>query len=319
MKLNIRMLVSTLLILALCGCQKSSPPQSKESVRKISVVTTLFPLYDFARNICGDKAEVTLLLPPGVEAHSFEPKPADLITISKADVFIYTNSAMEPWATKLLKGVAQPSLTIVDASEGATMLTAGKPSHEEKGHASEEHDHAGGVDPHLWLDFKNAAIMVDNLTAAISAKDCANADFYKSNATAYKAELQKLDTEFSNGLSRCGKRTFLHGGHYAFGYLANRYGLTYRSAQAVNPDAEPTPSTIAELLQLVKANELKYVYAEELVSPRIADMIAKETGVKILMLHGAHNISKDDLVGGATFIGLMRKNLKGLRVGLLCR
>jgi zinc transport system substrate-binding protein len=319
MKLKIRMVVSLLLIFALCGCQKSSPPKSKESGRKISVVTTLFPLYDFARNICGDKADVTLLLPPGVEAHSFEPKPADLVTISKADVFIYTNPVMEPWATKLLKGVAQPSLCVVDASLGAAMLTAGKQSHEEKDHACEEHDHAGSVDPHLWLDFKNAAIMVDNLAAAISAKDSANANYYKAKAAAYKAELQKLDTEFSSGLTNCEKRTFLHGGHYAFGYLANRYGLTYRSAQAVNPDAEPTPSTIAELLKMVKADGLKYVYAEELVSPRISDMIAKETGVKILMLHGAHNISKDDLSGGATFIGLMRKNLESLRVGLLCR
>ena len=319
MKLIIRMVVSLLLIFALCGCQKGSPPQGMTSVRKLSVVTTLFPLYDFARNICGDKADVTLLLPPGVEAHSFEPKPADLITISKADVLIYTNPVMEPWATKLLKGVAQPSLSIVDASQGAAMLTAGKPSHEEKGHAGEEHDHAGGVDPHLWLDFKNSAIMVDNLAAAISAKDTANASYYKGNATAYKAELQKLDTDFSTGLTNCEKRTFLHGGHYAFGYLANRYGLTYRSAQAVNPDAEPTPSTIAELLKLVKANGLKHVYAEELVSPRIADMIAKETGVKILMLHGAHNISKDDLAGGATFIGLMKKNLEQLRIGLICR
>lgn len=319
MKQIIRMVALTLLILALCGCQKSSPPQSKASVKKLSVVTTLFPLYDFARNICGDKADITLLLPPGVEAHSFEPKPADLVTISKGDVFVFTNAAMEPWATKLLKGVAQPSLTVVDASKGAAMLTAGKPAHEEKGHDGEEHDHAGGVDPHIWLSFKNAATMVDNLTAAISAKDPANAHYYTANASAYKTELQKLDADFTAGLANCGKRTFLHGGHYVFGYLAHRYGLNYRSAQAVNPDAEPTPSTIAELLKLVKADGLKYVYAEELVSPRIADMIAKETGVKILILHGAHNISKDDLTEGTSFIGLMRKNLEQLRIGLECR
>ncbi|MFH1029099.1 MAG: zinc ABC transporter substrate-binding protein [Pseudomonadota bacterium] len=128
-----------------------------------------------------------------------------------------------------------------------------------------------------------------------------------------------LDADFSAGLANCDKRIFIHGGHYAFGYLAARYGLTYRSAQAVNPDAEPTPSTIAQLLKLVKSNGLKYVYAEELVSPRISEVIAKETGVKILMLHGAHNISKNDLAGGATFIGLMRKNLEQLRLGLACR
>ncbi|MFH1029100.1 MAG: zinc ABC transporter substrate-binding protein [Pseudomonadota bacterium] len=187
-----------LLIFTLSGCQKSSPPfDNKDSSKKITVVTTLFPLYDFARIIGGDKANVTLLLPPGVEAHSFEPKPADLVTISKADVFVYTNAAMEPWATKLLNGVAPPALRIVDASTGATMLTTEKDSNEEKGHGGHideghDHDHAGGIDPHLWLDFKNAMIMVDNLTAAFIAKDPANESYYKANATTYKAELQKL-------------------------------------------------------------------------------------------------------------------------------
>jgi zinc transport system substrate-binding protein len=330
MELKVRFIAALLLTFIIVGCQKSTPPQSsKDSGKKISVVTTLFPLYDFARIICGDKADVTLLLPPGVEAHSFEPKPADLVTISKADVFVYTNDAMEPWATKLVKGVASPSLRIVDASEGAALLKAGaadsdeekheEGGHDHDGHAERGHDHPGGMDPHLWLDFSNAQIMVDNVANGVIAKDPANQAFYKANAQRYKAELKKLDDDFRGGLANCEKRTFLHGGHYAFGYLANRYGLTYRSAQAVNPDAEPTPSTIVQLLKLVKSNGLKYVYSEELVSPRIAEMLARETGVKILTLHGAHNISKDDLAGGATFVGLMRKNLESLRTGLQCR
>lgn len=328
MNFTARIMISLMLMVTLCGCQKSAPQQAaKDSGKKLSVLTTLFPLYDFARVICGDKANVQLLLPPGVEAHSFEPKPADLIAISKADVFVYTNPVMEPWATKLLKGIAPPTLRVVDASVGTTMLKVGEGAHEdsaeheekEKGHGHEEHEHAGGIDPHLWLDFKNAGIMVDNLAAAIIEKDPANAPYYRANATAYKAELNKLDADFSAGLARCGTRTFLHGGHYAFGYLAARYGLTYRSAQAVNPDAEPTPATIVQLLKMVKSTGLKYVYAEELVSPRISEMISREAGVKILMLHGAHNISKDDLAKGVTFISLMRKNLEQLRIGLQCR
>lgn len=319
MPVTLRSMLALLLILALAGCQKTTPASSTDTTKKITVITTLFPLYEFARGICGDRGEVSLLLPPGVESHSFEPQPADLARISKADLFVFTNAAMEPWALKLVKGVASPSLTVVDASKGTQMLTAGKKAQTHHGARDEKgHRDADGFDPHLWLDFTNAAIIVDNLTAALSAKDPGGADTYRTRAAAFKAELQKLDADFSAGLADCRTRTFIHGGHYTFGYLANRYGLTYRSAQAVNPDAEPTPATIAELLQLVKTNSLEYVYAEELVSPRIAEMLSREAGVKILMLHGAHNISKEDLASGVTFIGLMRKNLENLRRGLAC-
>ncbi|MEI7817886.1 MAG: zinc ABC transporter substrate-binding protein [Desulfuromonadales bacterium] len=316
MKQKVPIIVFLMVLFLLAGCQKNeSPGVNKESKKKISIVTTLFPLYDFARIICGDKAEIKLLLPPGVEAHSYEPKPADLIAISKADIFIYTNAVMEPWATTLLKGVASPALRIVDASEGAALRKAGvADSHEEKGH-----DHVGAMDPHLWLDFSNARIMVDNVTNGVISKDQANKEFYLANAQKYKEDLQKLDNDFKLGLTGCIKNTFLHGGHYAFGYLAARYGLTYRSAQAVNPDAEPTPATIAQLLKLVKTSGIEYVYSEELVSPRISEMLARETGVKILTLHGAHNISKDDLAGGTSFVNLMRENLKNLKTGLQCR
>jgi zinc transport system substrate-binding protein len=317
MNLKVRIFVAVLVVLFPCGCQKSAPSSGNtDSVKRISIVTTLFPLYDFARIICGDKADVRLLLPPGIEAHSFDPKPADLVTISKADVFVFTNAAMEPWATKLLKGVASPVLRVIDASEGTVLLEAeAAGSHEDNRHRN----HSRGIDPHLWLDFGNAQIMVDNVAKGIIATDPANQEFYRANVQRYKTELKKLDDDFTRVLANCEKRTFLHGGHFVFGYLATRYGLNYRSAQAINPDAEPTPASIAQLIKLVAETGLKYVYSEELVSPRIAEMLARETGVKILMLHGAHNISRDDLEGGATFVGVMRKNLENLRTGLQCR
>ena len=294
-----------------CACQKNEPPSSQP--KKLRVVTTLFPLYDFARNIGGDKIDLTLLLPPGIEPHSFEPRPDDLVRISKADLFVFTSEQMEPWAMKLIKGVAAESLLVVDTSKGTRLL---------KGGAANEHEGeqgAGGMDPHIWLDFANARIMVDNMATGMAAKDPANREYYAARAAAYKAELQKLDDEFRTGLANCGKREFLHGGHYAFGYLAKRYGLTYHSAQAVNPDAEPTPAKIAGLLKQMRGHDLRFVYSEELLSPRSAEMIAKESGAKILMLHGAHNISKDELASGATFISLMKRNLENLRTGLQCR
>lgn len=175
------------------------------------------------------------------------------------------------------------------------------------------------MDPHLWLDFANARTMVDNILAGLVARDPAHRDLYSANAAAYKAKLADLDERYRKGLADCGKRVFLHGGHFAFGYLANRYGLRYESAYAVTADAEPSPARLAELIRDIRANGLRYIYAEELVEPRVADTIARETGARVLRLNGAHNIGRDDLAAGATFLSLMEQNLENLRIGLQCR
>lgn len=305
-----------------CACQKkeSQPPASAH--KKLVVVTTLFPLYDFCRTIGGDKVDVSLLLPPGVEAHAFSPRPEDAVRITKADLFVFTNEFMEPWAVRFVKGLNAGNVLLTDSSKGITLRKTGDADggedvhgHEEKGH----HHPAGGMDPHIWLDFANARIMVDNIASAMGTKDPANKAYYLANATAFKAELEKLDGEFKAGLADCAKRTFLHGGHYAFGYLADRYGLRYESASAVNADAEPTPAKLIALVKQVRAMDLKYVFSEELLSPRVSEIIAKETGASVLLLHGAHNISKADFEKGVTFVSLMRKNLVNLRTGLECK
>jgi len=298
----------------LCACQKKEAAESSQ--KKLTVVTTLFPLYDFARAIGGDRTDVSLLLPPGIEPHTFEPKPADVVKVSKADIFVFTNEYMEPWAKSFLNGLPTRDITVVDTSKGVTLVKAG-PEEEHEGEHGDHHH--GGMDPHIWLDFGNARIMVDNILAGMAAKDPANRDYYTARAAAYSSELKKLDDEYRAGLSDCGKRVFLHGGHYAFGYLAKRYGLQYQSASAVNADAEPTPSRMAELVKLMRANGLKYVYSEELLSPRSAETLAREAGATVLLLHGAHNISRDDFAKGVTFISLMKKNLEQLRIGLQCR
>jgi zinc transport system substrate-binding protein len=152
----------------------------------------------------------------------------------------------------------------------------------------------------------------------MGARDPANKDFYAANAVAYKTELKRLDEQYRAGLSSCGKKTFLHGGHYTFGYLARRYGLQYESSAAVNADAEPTPAKLIALVKQVRAMGLKHVFSEELLSPRVSEMIAKETGTSVLLLHGAHNISRDDFDRGVTFVDLMNRNLANLRTGLEC-
>ncbi|MRR33704.1 zinc-binding protein [bacterium] len=306
-----------MLLAALCtSCENKLVDTGKAG--KLRVITTLFPLYDFTRSIGGDKVDVVLLLPPGMESHSFEPKPDDIVRINKADLFVYTNRFMEPWASDIIAGLDTGKTMVVDASRGARLLKSGRSDTHDHGE-TDGHDHGEGMDPHLWLDFANAKIMVDNILAGLVARDPAHRDFYTANAAGFKAKLTDLDERFRKGLAVCDKRIFLHGGHFAFGYLANRYGLRYESAYAVTADAEPSPAKIAELITKIRSNGLRYIYTEELVEPRVTDTIARETGATILKLHGAHNIGRDDLAAGVTFLSLMEQNLKNLRLGLQCR
>jgi zinc transport system substrate-binding protein len=311
--------------------------QSLQDKKKIEVITTLFPTYDFAKQIGKDKVNVTLLLPPGVESHTFEPKPADIIRISKADVFIYTGKYMEPWVEDVLKGISNKNLLVVDASKDVELMSEEdhneEAEHEEGEHHEREDDkhaehhkeerkhshHHGGKDPHIWLDLGNAQIMVQTIADAFADKDPDNKDFYLKNANEYNTKLIHLDRHFKDTFLSCRHKTLIYGGHFAFGYFAKRYGLEYISPyEGFSPNAEPTPKAIVELIKKLKASGTNYVYYEELLDPKIARTIASETGAKLELLHGAHNVSKDGLSRGVTFLEIMEDNLKKLSVGLEC-
>lgn len=296
---------------------------------KLSVVTTLFPLYDFAKEVGGDKVSVLLLLPPGVEAHAFEPTPNDVVKIHEADVFIYTGKFMEPWAEDIIKGVTNKNVKVVDSSLGIEMMNEAEGAHEgeEEGvHADEHgteagdvgHEH-GGVDPHIWLDFDNARTIVETIAGAFAEKDPANADRYRENAKVYAEKLSAMDDVYRRSLQTCSSRKIVYGGHYAFGYLARRYGLDYVAAQGLSPDSEPSAQDLAQLVEQVRSGDIKYVFYEELSSPKIAETIARETEAQLLLLNAAHNISKEDYTRGVTFLSLMEENLKNLTKGLVCQ
>ena len=161
--------------------------------------------------------------------------------------------------------------------------------------------------------------MVDNILAGCIRKDPQNRSFYEKNATAYKARLRELDENFRKGLASCETRLFVHGGHYAFNYLARRYNLSYVSAYGFSPDAEPSPRHVADIVQEIRRHNIKYVFYEELLQPRMAETIAQETGARLLPLNGGHNVTAEELRKGATFIGLLERDLYNLRKGLQCR
>ncbi|MBM4270739.1 MAG: zinc-binding protein [Deltaproteobacteria bacterium] len=306
-------LLAVFIMAAACEKIQDKPVEQQ---KKLKVVTTLFPLYDFAKNVGTKHADVSLLLPPGVEAHAYEPKPTDMTRIQNADIFIYTGKHMEPWVEDILKGIDTKKIAIVDASRGITLMTG---THEDKEGHFHKHE-SGAPDPHIWLDFSHAIKMVETISAGFITRDPQNRDVYLKNADEYRKRLEDLDRKYRNALSTCKKRIIIHAGHFAFGYLVKRYGLHYVSAyRGFTPDSEPTPKRLIELIDKLKKSGLDTIYHEELINPRVGEAISKETGARMLMLHGAHNITKDEMERRVEFIPVMEKNLENLKVGLQCQ
>ena len=185
------------------------------------------------------------------------------------------------------------------------------------GHHHHHHHHHGGKDPHIWVDLGNTQKMVDSITRAFVQKDPKNKAFYQNNAAALKAKMTDLDRRFRSTLSTAKHKTIIYGGHFAFGYFANRYGLAHESPYpGFSPNAEPSPKAIADLISKMRASGQKYIYYEELIDPKVARIIAEETGATLELLHGAHNVSKKELKAGITFLDIMEDNLQKLKVGL---
>lgn len=285
---------------------------------RITVVATLFPLYDFAKEIGGDRVDVTLLLPPGVEPHSFEPKPSDILTIHTADIFVYAGKFMEPWASDIIRGASSKGSEIVDSSVGVTMMSDILQHHEHDGHDHDSEELTELMDPHIWLDFDNDKKIVENLTLALIRKDPLHKEEYQRNSERYLQKLQSLDDRYQEGLSECRSREILYGGHYAFGYLANRYNLTYVAAQGMSHDSEPSAKDLAQLVDQIRMNQVQTVFYEELASPKIAETLAQETQAQLLLLSTASNVTKEDFTKGVSFISIMEENLKNLQEGLGC-
>ena len=299
----------------------------------LTITASLFPQYDFARRIAGDRAKVTLILPPGADSHTFEPKPADVTGIHDSDIFIYTGKSMEPWADSLISGIKGSSADIVDASEGIKLL-GDNPAPSNSGHHCDEcetcaaegsgdlalsehhHEHQGG-DPHFWLDPTLAAKMVTNIERALCSRDAANADFYRANAKKCREELMELDDEFER-VVKSGKRdTLVFGGAFAYRYFVSRYGLEVISAySSCSSHAEPSVKAVTDVIEYIKANNIPCVYYEELADPKVARSIAEACGVEALLFSTAHNVTKDELERGVTFMDIMKANLENLKKGL---
>jgi zinc transport system substrate-binding protein len=297
--------------------------QSKEQkeVDKITIITSVFPLQEFAEAVAGERGEVSLLLPPGAEIHTWRPRASDIIKLTAADVFIYVGADLEPWLHDMMKSVKNSELRVLEASQGLSLLGENDvhPKHEEEKDAEEKNHEHLSVDPHVWLDFENDQIIVDRIEAILSELFPEGRPFFSRNALIYKKKLQKLDQKYQERLSNCLQRTFILGGHAAFGYLARRYRLNQIALYGLSPNSKPTPRKLAEVVDLAKEHQIKVIYFEDYVSDELAKVMAKEVGAETLVLNAGANISKEQLKSGITFLEIMEKNLENLRHGLHCQ
>ncbi|MFZ5642003.1 MAG: metal ABC transporter substrate-binding protein [Bacillota bacterium] len=307
------------LLIAGCGDRTVSTAQNNNSKDKVKVYTTIYPLYDFAKNVGGDRAEVTNILPPGAEPHHWEPTPGDMVNINKSDIFIYCGAGLESWVGSILNNTDNKKMTVVDSSKGVDLLDPDEGDHhDDEGGTSEDRHLHDNKDPHIWLDPANARIMVDNILEGFVKADPDNKDFYTNNAIIYKARLTDLDNKYQTTLAGAKNRHFVVS-HDAFGYLARRYGLEQISIRGLSADSEPSPARMAEIISLVQKYGIKYIFTEDLISPKVSEAIAREAGVGTLVLSPLDGLAENEIKEGKDFIALMEKNLESLKLACEAR
>lgn len=304
----IALIIAILLVLTFAACV-----ENKEGNEKLQVVATLFPQYDFARIIGGDRAEVTKLLPHGVESHTYDPSVKDIVKISSADIFLYTGENMESWAAQLVTDASKNGTGVVDLSAGIALLGMdGEHRHQD----GDGHNH--DFDTHIWTSPKNAKIMVDTILSAYCEADSQNAEYYKQNAEKLKEELSEIDSALSALSESYDGRTLYFGGRFAFLYMFSEYGFQYRTPyKGCGEESEPGIKIISEITSEIKNSDTKYIFCEEMSEGKLARSIAGETGASVLVLHSCHNISKDEAQNGESYVSLMKKNIENLKTAIL--
>jgi zinc transport system substrate-binding protein len=292
---------------------------------KISVVATIFPPYDFVREVAGDRINLAMLLPPAAESHSFEPTPRDIITVQNCDVFIYVGGESDAWVETILESMdtsGMKVLTLMDCVDVVEEVIVEGMQEEEDDEEGSSHDHAeeaeeAELDEHVWTSPRNAQLIVRKIADVLKGADPANATAYEKNAVAYNAKLAELDASFQNALKDAKRKTIVFGDRFPFRYFADAYGLSYFAAfPGCSTETEASAATVAFLIDKVRVEQIPVVFHIELSNEKIADTICEETGAKKLLLHAVHNVSKRDFEGGASYYGLMSQNVESLRAAL---
>lgn len=329
----------------------AGPPDRDQNTSedRLQVVTTIFPQYDFARQIAGDSADVRMLLKPGEEIHSYEPTPQDIRMIQNCDLFIYTGGENDVWVENILASVSGPRavrlLDLVDTyaeeelegmmpekghDHGDHDADAAEDGHDHEAHESDDAEegrvHEEEPDEHVWTSPANCVILIEKLTEVFCQEDPARAAVYRRNGDAYRAAFEELDGEYLSMAASAARKTILFGDRFPFRYLAEELGLTcYAAFSGCSAESEPSAATIAFLIDKAADEKLPVVFRIEFSNGNIARAVSEaaqvrikgQTGrIRVLQLHSCHNVTRDEYSSGATCLSLMRGNLEALRQAL---
>lgn len=296
--------IAVVIPLAMVATISTSKTVSQEvdaaTEKKIKIIASFYPLYDFASQVAGDKAAVSNLVPAGVEPHDWEPTTADVLKAKSADLLVINGAGFESWADSI--GASK----VINTSEGLEL------------DADHDEDSDHGVDPHIWLDPVLAKHQVESIRAALAQVDSENAAYYNENAAKFTARLDSLDQFIRSELSDCEKTDFI-AFHDAFSRFAARYGLVQHSVHGISPEGEILPQRIQEVIELANNLDINVIYSEELVDNRLAEVIASEIPQgRVLVLSPIEGIDRDEAASGIGYIEKMQQNVANLKEGLRC-
>ncbi|BAK97297.1 ABC transporter substrate-binding lipoprotein [Oscillibacter valericigenes Sjm18-20] len=328
-KLIASLLAGILMLGGLTGCSGTSAVSSantsaasaasQEGSENISIVCTNFPEYDFARQIAGDCADITMLLKPGAESHSFEPTPQDIITIQNSDLFIYVGGDSDEWVANILDSMDRGTMTVFKLMDCVNLveeeLSEGMQAEAEE--ADEGEEEGPEMDEHVWTSPANAMQIVQDLSDTLCKIDPGNQETYQANTKAYLVELQSLDDAFREVISSAARKEIIVGDRFPFRYFCEEFGLTYYAAfPGCSTDTEADPATVAFLIDQVKEDKIPVVFHIELSNEEMCDSICEATGARSQLLNAVHNVSDEDFKNGVTYIDLMNHNVDVLREAL---
>lgn len=321
MKRLFALLLTAALALGLCGCG----PRAKADDGRLQVVCTVFPYYDFARQIGGDDVDVTLLVAAGKETHSFEPTPLDVITLSEADVFLYNGGESEAWVDDILSAAGENIAVTLPLMPQVSALAEEWAEGMEGAHDDHDHDHDGHghdsdeieYDEHVWTSPVLAKTLCRAICDALCAADPAHAADFQANLAAYLQELSDLDADFRQVCREKKRDLLVFGDRFPLLYFCREYGLNYRAAfHGCSSDTEPSLYTLKFLIDKVRQEQIPVVYALELSSQKVAEAIAETTGAKVVTFYSCQTVSQSDWAAGEGYLSLMRRNVAALREGI---
>ncbi len=296
-----KLLISILMMIValMPGCSEAA---AKHDDLNMVIYTSFYPMYFLANEIAGGRASVISIIPPGAEPHDWEPTPKLAIELSKSDMVIYNGAGMETWIDNILKIVDESKTKLVDASKGIDLLEPLEGGH-------------GAFDPHVWVSPARAMQQAQNIYEALSEADPGNSEFYRDNKAKLDSKLAELDKDIRDA-SKLFKSNVIVVSHEAFGYFANDYGLRQIAIRGINPQEEPSPSKMAELVRECRDNNVRYVFFEQLTNPKLSETLAKEVGAGILILNDAAGLSREEIESGRDYITVMYENLDNLKKAL---